>query len=61
MNPLILLRVLTRWEILAVSGLCMILIPLVSYLSSLRPWRRRTKFVAPAEQALTEAPEQKTG
>jgi hypothetical protein len=59
MNLLFLLRVLTRWEIIFVSGLCMILIPLVSYLSSLRPRRRRIEFMPPAEQALMEAPEQR--
>ncbi|UCF98618.1 MAG: hypothetical protein JSV89_03555 [Spirochaetaceae bacterium] len=59
MNPLLLLRVLTRWEILAVSGLCLILIPLVSYLSSLRPRRRMMEFMPPAERALMETPDQR--
>jgi hypothetical protein len=39
----------------------MVLIPLVSYLSSLRPRRRRMQFTPPAEQALMESPEQRTG
>jgi len=56
MNPLFLLKVMTRWEILAVSAACMILIPLVSYLSSLRPRRRRIEFTPPAEKVLMEAP-----
>jgi hypothetical protein len=61
MNPLLLLRVLSRWEILVVSGLCMILIPLVSYLASMRSWRRRGEFTPPAERALMESPEERTG
>jgi hypothetical protein len=61
MNPLFLLRVLSRWEILAVSGLCMILIPLVSHLASLRSWRRRGGFTPPAERALMEGPEERAG
>ena len=32
MNPLIVLRILTSWEILAVAGVCMLLIPLVYWL-----------------------------
>jgi hypothetical protein len=56
MNPLFLLKVLTRWEILAVSGACMILIPMVSYLSSLRPRLRRIEFRPPAEKVLSETP-----
>ncbi|MEE9308620.1 MAG: hypothetical protein V3V57_13945 [Spirochaetia bacterium] len=56
MNPLFLLKVLTRWEILSVSGACMILIPMVSYLSSLRPRRRRIEFTPPAEKVLMETP-----
>ena len=58
MNPQVVLSILTSWEILLVAGVCMILIPLVSYLSSLRPRHRRMQFMPPAEQALTETPEQ---
>jgi hypothetical protein len=58
MNLLIVLRILTSWEILSVAGVCMVLIPLVSYLSSLRPRRRRMQFMPPAERALMETPEQ---
>ena len=61
MNSLVVLRILTSWEILFVAGLCMILIPLVSYLASLRPRPRRMQFLPPAEQALLETPEQRTG
>jgi hypothetical protein len=60
MNVRIVLRVLTSWEILCVAGVCMVLIPLVSYLSSLRPRRRRMEFTPPAERALMETPEQQT-
>lgn len=58
MNPQVVLSILTSWEILSVAGMCMVLIPLVSYLSSLHPRHRRMQFVPPAEQALTETPEQ---
>ena len=61
MNPRIVLRILTSWEILAVAGVCMVLIPLVSYLSSLRPRHRRMQFLPPAERVLMETPEQTTG
>jgi hypothetical protein len=61
MNPQVVLSVLTSWEVLSVAGVCMVLIPLVSYLSSLRPRRRRMEFMPPAEQALAETPEQRTG
>jgi len=61
MNPLVVLRILTSWEILFVAAVCMVLIPLVSYLSSLRPRRRRMQFMPPAEQALVETPEQRAG
>ena len=61
MNLLVVLRILTSWETLSVAGVCMVLIPLVSYLASLRPRRRRLQFTAPAEQALMEAPEQRAG
>jgi hypothetical protein len=56
MNPLLFVKILTRWEILVVSGACMILIPLVSHLAALRPRRRRIEFVPPAEKVLTESP-----
>jgi hypothetical protein len=58
MNVRIVVRILTSWEILSVAGVCMVLIPLVSYLSSLRPRRRRMEFMPPAERALVENPEQ---
>lgn len=61
MNPLVVLRILTSWEILFVAGVCMVLIPLVSYLASLRPRSRRIQFMPPAEQALMETPEQSAG
>jgi len=61
MNPQVVLSILTSWEILFVAGFCMILIPLVSYLASLRPRSRRVPFMAPAERALTESPEQSEG
>ena len=60
MNILIVLRILTSWKILSVAGMCMVLIPLVSYLSSLRPRRRRIGYMPPAERALMETPEQQT-
>jgi hypothetical protein len=61
MNLRIIVRILTSWEILCVAGACMVLIPLVSYLSSLRPRRRRMDFLPPAERALMENPEQEAG
>jgi hypothetical protein len=61
MNPQVVLSILTSWEILSVAGVCMVLIPLVSYLSALRPRYRRMQFTPPAEQALTETPEQRAG
>ena len=60
MNPRMVLRILTSWEILFVAGVCMVLIPLVSYLSSLRP-RRRVQFLPPAERVIMETPEQRAG
>ena len=61
MNPLVVLSILTSWEILLVAGLCMVLIPLVSYLASLRPRPRRIPFSPPAERVLMETPEQSDG
>lgn len=61
MNPLVLLSILTSWEILFVAGMCMVLIPLVSYLASLRPRPPRMRFMPPAERALMETPEQSAG
>lgn len=61
MNVLIVARILTSWEVLCVAGVCMVLVPLVSYLSSLRPRRRRMEFMLPAERALMETPEKQAG
>ena len=61
MNLRTVLRILASWEILAVAGMCIVLIPLVSYLSSLRPRRRRMQYMPPAERALMETPEQQAG
>jgi hypothetical protein len=58
MNPRDVLRILASWEVLLAAGLCMLLIPLVSYLASLRPRSRRIRYLPPAEQALLENPEQ---
>jgi hypothetical protein len=61
MNLLLVIQILTSWEILLVALLCIILLPLVTYLSSLRPRRRRMEFMPPAERALMEAPDREAG
>lgn len=58
MSVALLFRVMIRWETLLVAGIVMILIPLVSYLASLRPRLPRRRFLSPAEKALHEAPAQ---
>jgi hypothetical protein len=61
MNPRVVLEILTSWKVLLAGGLCMVLIPLVSYLASLRPRPRRMQFMPPAERVLLETPEQSAG
>ncbi len=56
MSALLFLEVLTRWQTLLVSAVLLVLVPLVSYLASLRPRLRPPRFRAPAERALEEAP-----
>ncbi len=57
MYPRLFLELFTQWPMLVVSGVVMVLIPLISYVSSLRPRRRRRRFTPPAETALKKGPE----
>jgi len=54
MSLLFLLKLITRWELLLVSGAMMILIPLVCYIASVRPRGRRRRFLPPADRALIQ-------
>ena len=50
------LQLITRWEMLAVFGALLVLIPLVSYLASERPRSSRRRFLPPADRGLFEPP-----
>jgi hypothetical protein len=51
----IVLKIITRWQVLLVGGLMILFLPLVSYIASIPPKRRRARFVPPAERALRQA------
>ena len=51
----IVLKIITRWQVLLVGGLLILFLPLVSYIASIQPKGRRTRFVPPAERALRKA------
>lgn len=57
MSLLFLLELITRWELLLIAGIMMILIPLVAYIASVRPRAPRRRFVPPADRALMEPPQ----
>jgi hypothetical protein len=48
----ILLKIITRWQVLLVSGLLILFLPLVSYIASIKTRSRRRGFIPPAERAL---------
>jgi hypothetical protein len=50
------LELITRWEMLVVFGVLLVLIPLVSYLAAERPRSSRRRFLPPADRALLEPP-----
>jgi hypothetical protein len=52
----LLVKLITRWELLLVCGVVMVLIPLVSYVASTRPRAPRGRFIPPADRALLEPP-----
>ncbi len=54
MSIVMLLKVITRWQLLLVSGLLILFLPFVSYIASVRTWRHRERFIPPAERALRE-------
>ncbi|MBN1834800.1 MAG: hypothetical protein JW820_03055 [Spirochaetales bacterium] len=56
MNLAFVLELVTRWELLLIAGILMILIPLVSYIASVRRGPRRRRFLSPADRALVEPP-----
>jgi hypothetical protein len=49
-------KLITRWEMWAVCGVLLVLIPLVSYLAAERPRSSRRRFLPPADRALAEPP-----
>ena len=55
MNWGLLLRLVTRWELLLVSGIVMVLIPLVSYIASGRTRTSRRKYLPRANRFLTKS------
>jgi len=44
----------SQWQMLAVCGLLILLLPLVSYLASVRKRRPRAEILPPAEKALRQ-------
>jgi hypothetical protein len=55
MSIAILLKIITRWQLLLVSGLLILFLPLVSYIASVGTWRHRARFIPPAERALRQS------
>ncbi len=51
----IVLKIITRWQVLLVGGLLILFLPLVSYIASIQPRGRRARFIPPAERALRKA------
>jgi hypothetical protein len=49
------IQLITRWELLLISGIMMILVPLISIIASVRPRPRQRSFVPPADRALMES------
>jgi hypothetical protein len=53
----LIVKLITRWELLLVCGVVMVLIPLVSYVASVRPRAPRGRFISPADRAMFEPPQ----
>ena len=52
MSASFVLKLLTQWQMLFIGGLIILFLPLVARIASLKPRRRRTEFIPPAEKAL---------
>lgn len=57
MSLLFFIKLFSQWQMLFISGLLILFIPLVSYIASLKPRRRKAEFLPPAEKALRESSE----
>jgi hypothetical protein len=53
----ILLKIITRWQVLLTSGLLILFLPLVSYIASIKTSSHRARFIPPAERALHQPTE----
>jgi hypothetical protein len=53
----ILLKIISRWQLLVVSGLLVLFLPFVTYIASVKTQHRRVRFIPPAERALRQTTE----